>query len=252
MRINSFVCVITLVVFVACKPERSGRLEENMDEIVSDKYDELNDRNSAETTADHIKSGIIYMQSTQPIHGSDVERVIYFDDYGRKRRTETTTIIRAGEHRVTTTNITLDVDGYSYKFDPEKTIGYRAKVSKGFNPTQIDFTRLDKLTMEDFGIKSVGTETVAGKECVVYTIDYPAMGFSGRYAVWNNLPLHEEFRTADFGYEYIATKLDENANIPNEKFVVPSNIEFHDAASPRQIMPSGAAVDSALQQAVQQ
>ena len=222
-------------------------MHRELDHMVSDKLDEYEDRDSVETHADPIKSGIIYMESTAPIHGSDVERVIYFDDYGNKKRTETTTIINVKDQRVTTTNITIDADGYSYKYDPEKQFGNKSKISKSFNPTQIDFTRLDKMTMEDFGIKSEGRETVAGKECVVYTINYPAMNFRGRYAVWNNLPLREESGTADFNYEYIATKLEENVGIPPEKFIVPAHIEFQETTagqSPAETTPELTLPDS--------
>lgn len=225
-----FVAIMLFV--VACKqPGQEGQMHREMDNMVSDKMDEWRDRDSLETHADPIKSGVIYMESTAPIHGSDVERVIYFDDYGHKRRTEMTTIINVKNQRVTTTNITIDVDGYSYKYDPEKKFGSKSKISKSFNPTQIDFTRLDKMTMEDFGIKSEGRETVAGKECVVYTINYPAMNFKGRYAVWNNLPLREESGTADFNYEYIATKLEENVSIPESKFAIPGDVEFQETTA---------------------
>jgi hypothetical protein len=239
------------LLFGCQQPGNDGNLGGGIDTLIGNKYDEWNDRDSAETHVNQIQSGIIHMKSTRPIHGSDVERVIHFDDYGHKRRTETTTIIRVGEQRVTTTQITLDVDGVSYKFDPEKKIGYRSKISRSFNPTQIDFTRLDKITMEDFGIKRAGSENVAGKDCIVYTIDYPAMNFKGRYAVWNNLPLHEEFSTADFGYEYLADKLEDNADIPESVFAVPADIEFQDAASPQETPSDAAAVDSMLRQPAQ-
>lgn len=218
----------TALSFGCNQPGAEGQMHEELDHIVSDKLDEWNDRDSLEVHAEPIESGILQMVSTAPIHGSDVERVIYFDDYGRKKRTETTTIIRVNDQRVTTTQIAIDVDGYSYKYDPEKKFGNKSKISKGFNPTQIDFTRLDRMTMEDFGIKAEGTETVAGKECVVYTINYPAMNFKGRYAVWNNLPLREASGTADFNYEYIATKLEENAIVPPSMFEVPAHIEFQE------------------------
>jgi len=252
LRILFFPFLAGAVLLTACKhPGGSGQLGESMDSLVSGQYDKWNDRDSSETKADPIKSGIIYMVSTQPIHGSDVERTIYFDDYGHKRYTETVTSIKVGEQRVTTTQITLDVDGMSYKYDPEKKTGFQSKSSTGFNPTQIDFTRLDKMTMEDFGIKTEGKETVAGKECVIYSINYPAMNFTGRYAVWNNLPLHEEFKTADFGYEYIATKLVENANIEPSRFLVPSDITFAESGSRIESTSTGS-IDSVLNQAPKQ
>src|SRR6478672_9473615 len=109
LRILFFPFLAGAFFVTACKhPGGGGQLGESMDSLVSGQYDKWNDRDSSETKADPMKSGIIYMVSTQPIHGSDVERTIYFDDYGHKRYTETVTSIKVGEQRVTTTQITLD------------------------------------------------------------------------------------------------------------------------------------------------
>lgn len=177
-----------------------------------------------------IKSGIIYMKSTKPIHGSDIERNIYFDEYGTKRRVETTSIIMAKGERISTTQITIDVDGYSYSFNPEKKTGYRTKTNRSLNPTQIDFSKIDANTMQQFGIEKRGTEIIAGKLCTIYTISYDAMNFSGVYSVWNNIPLREVSKTLDFGYEYVATRVEENVPAKKEWFDIPSDIDFQESS----------------------
>ncbi len=178
----------------------------------------------------NIRSGIIYMKSTKPIHGSDVERTIYFDEYGTKRRVETTTVIYAKGERVSTTQVIIDVDGYSYSYNPEKKTGYRTKTNRNLNPTQIDFSKIDANTMQQFGIQKQGTEIIAGKLCTVYTISYDAMNFNGVYSIWNNLPLREISKTLDFGYEYVATKVEENVSVNNLWFQIPSEIDFQESS----------------------
>src|SRR5687768_13603343 len=55
------VALVVAIFFAACKqPGAEGEMNEQLDNIVSDKYDEWNDRDSSETHANPIKSGIIY------------------------------------------------------------------------------------------------------------------------------------------------------------------------------------------------
>lgn len=215
------------------------------DSLAAEKFSEWGSEDSL--GGNPIKSGIIYMVSTKPIYGSEVTRTIYFDDYGKLKRTETVTELKVGNQSVTTTQITIEKDGRSYKYDPEKKTGFVSKMGQEFNPTQIDFSKIKKIEMEEFGIKKVGTEEIAGKLCIIYTIDYPALGFKGRYSIWNSLPLREQFSTSDFGYEYVATRLVEDKVIPIEMFNIPKDIEFQDAASSRSIY-SPAFIDTMMEE----
>jgi hypothetical protein len=182
---------------------------------------------SSHSNPDSIKSGIIYMKSTTPIGGSDVEKIIYFDNYGAQKRTETIARMKVNDQEISNTHIVIDADGYSNTFDPETKLGRKTRISKTFNPTQINFANIDKQTMQLFGIRKEGVETVAGKNCDIYTIEYPTMdNFKGRYSVWNNIPLHETSSTSEFGYEYIATKVDENVDIQPIMFLVPDSIQL--------------------------
>src|SRR5437870_3340511 len=89
--VNALVATILISISACREPGTTGEMREGMDTLIGKQYDKWNDRDSAQTHASPIESGIIYMQSTQPIRGSDVERTVYFDDYGRKRYTETVT-----------------------------------------------------------------------------------------------------------------------------------------------------------------
>lgn len=225
-----FLSLINFVIlFTACSP--NTEVVEDNSQAVTTEYNtpELHALDD-EIQPDGIKSGIIYMKSTKPIHGSDVERTIYFDDYGNKRRVETTTITYAKGERVATTQVVIDVDGYSYSFNPEKKTGYRTKTNRNLNPTQIDFSKIDANTMQQFGIEKQGTEIIAGKLCTIYTISYEAMNFNGVYSVWNNLPLREISKTLDFGYEYVATKVEENVKVNDTWFQIPSEIDFQESS----------------------
>ena len=184
-----------------------------------------------DSTLDKIKSGIIYMKSTKPIMGSDVTRTIYFDDYGKKKRTETVTSMKAGNQTVSSSQVSIDAEGYNYNYDPEKKFGYRSTINHSFNPTQINFSELDEYTMQEFGIKNEGTETIVGKNCNVYTIAYEPMNFKGRYAIWNNIPLREQSATSDFGYEYLTEKLVENIELESTLFIVPDSISITDMSA---------------------
>ncbi|MFN5213159.1 MAG: hypothetical protein ACK5DY_00950 [Bacteroidota bacterium] len=200
------------------------------DEIPTDLQEQNEWSNAEAGPSESIKSGIIHMNSSKPIHGSDIERIIYFDDYGAKRRVETTTLIEAAGQRITTTQITIDIEGFSYSFNPEKKTGYKTAINKNLNPTQLDFSKIDANTMQQFGIEKKGTEIIAGKVCTIYTINYDAMNFSGQYSVWNTITLREITRTADFGYEYVASKVEENVPIKPTYFEVPNEIDFQESS----------------------
>jgi hypothetical protein len=220
--------LLILTILFSCNPKTE--VIEDSSQVDESALNETELNNADALNPQQIKSGIIYMKSTKPIHGSDIERTIYFDDYGNKRRVETVTVINAAGQRITTTQITLDVDGNSYSFNPEKKNGYITKINRNFNPTQIDFSKIDANTMQQFGIEKQGTEMIAGKPCTIYSIKYEAMNFNGLYSVWNNIPLREISRTLDFGYEYVAYKVEDNVNLNSSYFTIPNDIEFQESS----------------------
>ncbi len=220
--------LFTLLLLFSCT-QKTVVIEDNS-QVGDTNYNESELNNADAINPKEIKSGIIYMKSTKPIHGSDIERTIYFDDYGTKRRVETVTVIEAAGQRVTTTQVTLDIDGHSYSFNPEKKTGYITKISRNANPTQLDFSKIDANTMQEFGIEEQGTEIIAGKLCTIYSINYEAMNFNGLYSIWNNIPLREISRTLDFGYEYVAYKVEDNVTVSNTYFTIPTDIDFQESS----------------------
>ncbi len=225
---RQFVFILVSFVIFSCSPKTEVTEDHSQVGDTGNLQSEFN--NADPLSPQEIRSGIIYMKSVRPIHGSDIERIIYFDDYGIKRRIETTTIMNTSKQRVTTTQITINTDGYSYSFNPEKKTGYRTKVNRNMNPMQIDFSKIDANTMQQFGIEKQGTEMIAGKLCTIYSIKYEAMNFNGRYSIWNNIPLREVSQTLDFGYEYVAEKVEENVPVKSSLFEIPTDIEFQESS----------------------
>lgn len=173
-----------------------------------------------------IKSGIITYVSQSM--GMTQNVTIYFDDYGSKECTETTSEMDMGAAgKVKMNNRTILKDGYMYSLDITNKTGTKMKINFGVQKNKdIDFSSLSDEVMKQMHIKKEGAETFLGKTCDKYTMDDPIMKMKGSYSVWNGIPLKSEVNISGISVKLIAQKLEENATISNDRFEIPKDVKI--------------------------
>ncbi len=170
-----------------------------------------------ETTGKYeLETGIIEYKSS--MMGFDATQTLYFDSYGQRESTETHMEVMG----MKTHTITIVKDGIIYTYEPEKKTGTQVSATGG--PVQINFRELTDELREKMNIREEGTETVLGRPCTKYSVDDLSMNMKGYYWIWKGIPLKMD---VDLGMSKMvmeALSMEENADIPAERFEVPAGI----------------------------
>ncbi len=193
-----------------------------------------------------LKSVIIELKSTKQVLGSDIETTIYIDDYGDKYCNITDTKLKYKNTTIVTRSVSITKNDFTYTYNPEKKIGTKSKNKGNFSPMHIDFARMDPQSMETNGISKEGESECLGRICEVYVLENAALEMSGRYEVWNKIPLKLFTRIGESQMEMAATDLKENPEIPEVFFDIPKDIEFTDVINPLASPDEPTASDSLL------
>jgi hypothetical protein len=165
-----------------------------------------------------LKSGIVEYKTK--MMGYDVVQTLYFDDYGAKDATQLT-MDMMGTKMIT---YTVTKDGFVYNYDPVKKTGTKASALAGAG--SLNFEDLSDKVVKDWNLQKVGKETVIGKECEKFSLDNPSMNIKGFYWVWKGIALKMDADMSTVKMQMEATSIQENVNIPADKFEIPADIVF--------------------------
>lgn len=225
MKKISYLVLLTLTTLLfAC----SGNKNENAN---TENKDSLASSETTEATTGQrygIKSGIVYYEPMD-FMGMKSTQVLYFDDYGKKECRET--IIEGNIMGMKTKKRSVSIiDGdYSINFDLENITNNKDELKKEATKVNIksamanmDLSALTEEMKKQMDYKEEGTEEVAGITGTKYSVKFGS-GSNRIYGVmYKNVPLK-----ADMGQiKLVASKLEENATIPAEKFTVPSDYKI--------------------------
>ena len=166
-----------------------------------------------------VKSGIITME--MEMMGRTIVQEIHFDDYGAKQAT-------ISERRGKKMRGVV-VDGEMLMIDDEAKIGMKMPaMGMGAGSEKINFLNKDEKYIKKNKIKVLGTETMLGRECTIYSVSLFMMGQVVKQTVWvyKGITLKSSI-TTDFGeMVQMATNLVEDVEIPAEIFEVPEGLEI--------------------------
>ena len=165
-----------------------------------------------------VKSGIVTME--MDMMGQKITQEIYFDDYGAKQAT----VGNFGGRK--TRNIVVDGSTVMVN-DDEKTA---TKMPMMGQQERVNFSNLDEKAIKKYKVKELGTETVAGKECKKYEVTLFMMGQPKKQTVcvYKGITLKSESKS-DFGaMNQVATKVQENVEIPASMFVLPEGVKVEE------------------------
>ncbi len=169
-----------------------------------------------------IKSGIVTMQADMT--GMKSTSILYFDDYGRKEMTETfADISNTKIHEKV-----IIANDYVYTIDLIKNSGTKKKLNGGPAPGAIDFSAISEKMMQEMGLSKQGTDSVLNKQCQVWVMDLKRMKMSGKYWVWNNIPLKSKAEVEGLKVDIQAVKIDENPKLPTSTFDIPAGMTLEE------------------------
>ena len=139
-----------------------------------------------------IKSGTIKIE--MDMMGQTIPSTIYFDDYGAK---QATSISMMGMEMTQ-----INKDGKMYLVNKgEKSVQEMPQQQQ-----QVNYLNLTDEVIAKNKIKEVGKETVAGKECTIYTLEMSQMGQTAKatVSVWNGIAMKTNIDAGGFA---ITTKV---------------------------------------------
>jgi hypothetical protein len=165
-----------------------------------------------------IKSGIVEYKSD--MMGFPATQTLYFDNYGATESTVTVMDVMG----IKTQTVTITKDGSVYNFDPTNKTGSKTPVMSSAN---VNFEDLSDQVVKDWNLKKEGKETLLGKECQKYSMDNQSMSMKGYYWVWKGIALKMDVDMSTAKMLMEATSIQENVNIPAEKFEIPADIVFN-------------------------
>lgn len=175
----------------------------------------------AQTKKYDIKSGIVTFATTIKMGSMDMKQkaIVYFDDYGIKECKET-----YFNDKLTTSYFSDGKNIYIVDHN-QKKVTNRGPAYRG-TELRVEWTEFGTEKDRQAGlIKKMPAMTVAGKTCEVFESN-DGKGTIARYAGWNKVLLYLDVQTPSMRTTQQAVKVEENAKIPADKFVVPAGYKM--------------------------
>lgn len=166
-----------------------------------------------------IKSGIVKI--TTSTMGIKNHSTLYFDNYGAQQMSETS--VNLGVAKRTMREYTLDDAKISWNVKQNK-----AERTPITGPV-LNYSDLTDEVKEHYKVKELGIETVLGRECTKYSVEMEENGvqIENTIWVWQGIPMKSE-HVAGVKISMEVTELQENAEIPDGIFDIPSNVSIKD------------------------
>ncbi len=146
--------------------------------------------------------------------------VVYIDDWGRREAIyrEVTTMMMGIKIERNYMTLITDNGKWIYNVDLNtrtavKMNNARYKALAGNSSTNMG---------EIIGAVNIGTEEVAGKVCEVWKKGYP---YSMAW-IWKGIALKKDKNVSSTGVLTVATDVQENISIPEDKFTIPADIKI--------------------------
>lgn len=93
-------------------------------------------------------------------------------------------------------------------------------------------TELGEEMLRNMGGEKMGTEQIAGKPCEIWVVK--KMG--SRTCVWNGVTLSTNVTMGGMQITSTARRVEDNAGIPADKFVIPSDIKLTEGADVKRVL----------------
>ncbi len=175
-----------------------------------------------------IKSGALELKVENNMIKTASTQKLYFDDYGKKERTETITEFEMMGQNIRSVGVVMNDGKFVYSFDPEKKTGTKSKFFGSNSGAQYDFESFSEEMKKDWKLKKEGTVDILGKTCDKYSIDNEKSKMKGTVCLWKGLALATDLDMGGIKMKMTAVKFDEGASVPAEMFEVPQDVKFEE------------------------
>ncbi len=164
------------------------------------------------------KGQINYEYATGPMSGTQVMK---WQNYGE----EELRIMEMGIPGDTLTRNLLVMDGYAWSWAEGQSEGVKMRLPLD---QDINFRNLPDSVKQQLNIRETGTETILGKNCTVYSMNFNGGQMAGTVSVWNGIPLKMEMGNKEGKITLLATSIDEHPVLPAGEFEIPNDVTFHE------------------------
>lgn len=170
-----------------------------------------------------IESGIVEYNISGMQTGTET---LYFDHWGMREAKYTNAAISFGgvSKKIHTLTLTRNDSVYSIDLDSKTGTAMQNPMMNTMmkNAKGKDLMEMGMEMMKNMGGEKIGTEEILGKTCDVWEIK--KMG--SKASVWNAIPMKTEASMMGMTQSIVATKIDEDASIPEEKMRIPSDVKM--------------------------
>lgn len=171
-----------------------------------------------------VKSGIVHSTMEAAI-GGQTKVTTYFDNYGAQEAQETMNEMKIMNQTIKIHNLTLTKDGWIYNIDLEKKTGTRHKGSS--ISASMDYSSLSGEMAEKYHVKKEAGETVAGKQCDVYSMN-DGKNMKGSVASWQGIPMRVDMQMSGMPIKQNVESIETDVAVPADKFEVPADVKITD------------------------
>jgi hypothetical protein len=166
-----------------------------------------------------MKSGVIQMESVTMGMKQDV--IMYFDDWGNLMMNEIHMDFMGQKTHI----VTIVKEGWTYQIDMIQKTGMKFKIDSA-SYDQINYMKMDEEMMKKNNMKYMGEVEILGRQCKEYEIDMKTENMLVTTAIWNGIAMRSEATMMGMKTIITVTDIQENVEIPAEKFEVPKDIKF--------------------------
>jgi hypothetical protein len=179
-----------------------------------------------------IKSGrYVTKANNNPVGvAMDTYTIVYFSDYGKKELSETVTKVEMGTIKQETHNFSLLLEDMIYNWDAATKRGSKYSI-KDILDKNINYETLSDELKKQFKYTELGKETILGKECNKISVEVQP-GATAILCHYKGIPMRSEANVMGTKIVTDVTELEENINIPADKFNIPSDVTFLDVQMP--------------------
>lgn len=178
-----------------------------------------------------IKSGIVSFQ-TYDMMGVKMTQTTYFDDYGKKECQEIISEMDMMGMKTKQHSMSIMADGYSINYQLENIVNGKDEAKKVATKTKMsgnsfgsmDFSTFTDELKKQYDFKEEGTETVAGVEGTKFSMAMDKAKLNDRIVgvIYKNIMLKSSMKMSGFEINLVASKFDQNVEIPADKFGIPA------------------------------
>ncbi len=209
---NSFYIIVSFII-ISCSGNAKNEPDDKSDSTAAS-ITQTTSGNDVAIKKYRIKSGIITFD--QDLMGIKQKSVLYFDDYGMKETEE-----KYDGEVIKETNLCDGKNRYLLMHN-QKTAYTSGTCFRGV-AYKFDWDEISKADKE-YKVSKMDNIDVAGKDCESYSMsssDYPTV-----FAGWNNICLYMNTKSKFGNVITKAVKVEENIDVPAEKFQVPAGYEI--------------------------